>query len=66
MHNLKSSSAALGLKDFAERCKAAETAARAAQKDKVRELAPGIVAGFEVVRQAAEDMLAELTQGGGR
>jgi len=66
VHNLKSSSAALGLKDFAERCKAAETAARAAQKDKVRELAPGIVAGFEVVRQAAEDMLAELTQGGGR
>ena len=66
VHNLKSSSAALGLKEFAERCKTAETAARAAQKDKVRELAPGIVAGFEIVRQAAEAMLAELTQGGGQ
>ena len=60
VHNLKSSSAALGLKAFSELCKSAEQAARSAQKDKVLAQVPSIVASFDGVRQAAEETLAEL------
>ena len=60
VHNLKSSSAALGLKTFSELCKSTEQAARSAQKDKVLAQVPTIVASFDGVRQAAEETLAEL------
>ncbi len=65
VHNLKSSSAALGLKDFSGLCREAEQAARSQQKDKLREQVPQIVAEFEQVRAVAEQTLANLAPGGG-
>jgi len=65
VHNLKSSSAALGLMDFSARCKEAEQAARNQQTDKVLSLLPDIVAEFAHVRTAAEALLGELGQKAG-
>jgi len=62
VHNLKSSSAALGLMDFSARCKAAEQAARSQQSDKLLSLLPDIVSEFVLVRSAAEKLLEELNQ----
>ncbi|MCH2220889.1 MAG: Hpt domain-containing protein, partial [Dechloromonas sp.] len=60
VHNLKSSSAALGLMDFSARCKEAEQAARSQQSAKLLSLLPDIVSEFALVRSAAEKLLEEL------
>ncbi|MBL8405684.1 MAG: response regulator [Dechloromonas sp.] len=60
VHNLKSSSAALGLMDFSARCKKAEQAARNQQSAELLSLLPGIVSEFVLVRSAAEKLLEEL------
>jgi CheY-like chemotaxis protein len=65
VHNLKSSSAALGLAAFSGLCREVEQAARSQQRDKVREQVPQIVAEFEQVRAAARQTLADLGQGEG-
>ena len=65
VHNLKSSSAALGLAAFSGLCREVEQAARSQQRDKVREQVPQIVAEFEQVRAVARQTLAELGQGEG-
>ncbi len=62
VHNLKSSSAALGLMDFSARCKEAEQAARNQQSATLLGLLPGIVSDFVLVRSAAEKLLEELGQ----
>ena len=62
VHNLKSSSAALGLADFSALCKAAEQAARNRQPATLLGLLPGIVSEFALVRSAAEQLLDELGQ----
>lgn len=62
VHNLKSSSAALGLMDFSARCKEAEQAARSQQTATLLSLLPGIVSEFALVRSAAEKLLEELGQ----
>ena len=65
VHNLKSSSAALGLAAFSGLCREVEQAARSQQRDKVREQVPQIVAEFEQVRAVARQTLADLGQGEG-
>ena len=65
VHNLKSSSAALGLAAFSGLCREVEQAARSQQRDKVREQVPQIVAEFEQVHAVARQTLAELGQGEG-
>ena len=63
VHNLKSSSAALGLAAFSGLCREVEQAARSQQRDKVREQVPQIVAEFEQVRAVARQTLADLGHG---
>lgn len=63
VHNLKSSSAALGLSDFSALCKSVEQEARTQQLVKVQEQLPRIVADFAHVRLAAQKVLAELEAG---
>jgi len=65
VHNLKSSSAALGLAAFSGLCREVEQAARSQQRDKVREQVPQIVAEFEQVHAVARQTLADLGQGEG-
>ena len=65
VHNLKSSSAALGLAAFSGLCREVEQAARSQQRDKVREQVPQIVVEFEQVRAVARQTLADLGQGEG-
>ena len=62
VHNLKSSSAALGIRQFSALCKEAETQLRANQIEPTRLLLPRIIEDFETVRQAAENILAELAE----
>ena len=64
VHNLKSSSAALGLAEFSALCKGAETAARTGNIERLRGLLPGIVENFKQVQQAAEQLLASIAAGG--
>ena len=63
VHNLKSSSAALGLAAFSGLCREVEQAARSQQRDKVREQVPQIVVEFEQVRAVARQTLADLGHG---
>ncbi len=52
LHNLKSSSAAIGAQAFSSVCRAAEQAARDDDWDAVRQQIPELVAAFEPVRAA--------------
>lgn len=63
VHNLKSSSAALGIRQFSALCKEAEQQLRANEIEPTRALLPRIIADFEEVRRAAENILAELAEG---
>ena len=62
VHNLKSSSAALGLKEFSALCKEAETAARNQMSDEVKKLLPDIVREFSRVQTAAKMTLSSLAK----
>ena len=62
VHNLKSSSAALGLKDFAALCKKAEDAARANKVDRAKALLPAIVEQFIQIDDAGKTCLAEMAE----
>ena len=62
VHNLKSSSAALGLKDFAGLCKKAEDAARENDIERAKALLPAIVEQFVRIDEAGETCLAEMAE----
>ena len=62
VHNLKSSSAALGLKEFAGLCKKAEDAARANDIERAKALLPAIVEQFVRIDEAGETCLAEMAE----
>uniref|UniRef100_Q47CB4 Virulence sensor protein BvgS n=1 Tax=Dechloromonas aromatica (strain RCB) TaxID=159087 RepID=Q47CB4_DECAR len=62
VHNLKSSSAALGIKQFSELCKEAEKLLRGSQIETGKALLPRIVKAFEEVRLTAETTLAEMAR----
>ncbi|MBS1138702.1 MAG: Hpt sensor hybrid histidine kinase [Proteobacteria bacterium] len=63
VHNLKSSSAALGIKRFSELCKEVEKLLRGNEVEAGKALLPRIIAAFEEVRQATETTLAEMAKG---
>lgn len=52
VHNLKSSSASLGIQHFSTLCKEAEMATRAGDEARFRALLPGLVSEFGAVREA--------------
>ena len=60
-HDLKSSSAVLGIRDFAELCKQAELAARAGDVRLALGLAPRIVADFAEVEKVVGAVLAGIS-----
>ena len=60
-HDLKSSSAVLGIRDFAELCKQAELAARAGDIRLALSLAPRIVADFAEVEKVVGGVLAGIS-----
>ena len=61
VHDLKSSSAVLGIRDFAELCKQAELAARAGDVRLALGLAPRIVADFAEVEKVVGAVLAGIS-----
>ena len=61
VHDLKSSSAVLGIRDFADLCKQAEFAARAGDIGLALSLAPSIVADFVEVEKAVAATLAGIS-----
>ena len=62
-HDLKSSSAVLGIRDFSELCKQAEHAARAGDVGLALSLAPRIVAEFAEVEKVVSATLTRLAEG---
>jgi len=58
VHNLKSSSAALGIRPFSELCKEAEQAARSSEIERTKALLPNIIDKFSAIREAGENILA--------
>lgn len=62
-HNLKSSSAALGLAEFSMLCKTAETAARSGDLAAMKACIPGIAKAFGEIRQTARQQFPELDLG---
>jgi len=62
-HNLKSSSAALGLAEFSALCKTAETAARSGDLAAMKACIPGIAKAFGEIRQTARQQFPELDLG---
>ena len=63
IHNLKSSSAALGLSEFSALCKEAETAARTGDFDTVKSFLPRITTNFEMISETARQQFPELMPG---
>jgi len=64
LHNLKSSSAAIGAQAFSALCRVAEQAAREDDWDAVRRHIPELVAAFEPVRAAVAARLQEEGEAG--
>jgi signal transduction histidine kinase/CheY-like chemotaxis protein/HPt (histidine-containing phosphotransfer) domain-containing protein len=62
VHNLKSSSAALGLKQFSALCKEAENAARATEIDRTKALLPKIIEQFARVSEAGKQLQAKMAE----
>ncbi len=60
VHNLKSSSAAIGANAFSALCKEAETAARQGNNAALKVLASRIVTAFEAIRNEASLLLATM------
>jgi HPt (histidine-containing phosphotransfer) domain-containing protein len=63
VHDLKSSSAVLGIRDFSDLCKQAEHAARAGDVGLALSLAPRIVADFAEVEKVVSATLGSLARG---
>ena len=60
VHNLKSSSAAIGAIAFSALCKEAENAARTGDVPTLKSLAPRIIEAFEAIRTEAGTLLAAM------